>query len=94
MAQKRTEAGKQGHDSTQIYFGKKVRAIREAQAFSQADLGRLVGIPQPDMPAIERGERDVRLSTANRFAQALGVHISDLLPKKPRQKSAAILTKP
>lgn len=74
---------KRPSDPTPVYFGKHLKTAREAAGLSQAELGRMVGIPQPDMPAIERGERDVRLSTANRLAHALGVHLCELLPPKP-----------
>ena len=46
---------------------------------TQRDLALLIGIHQPDVPAIERG-RDVRLSTANRIARFLNVSLHDLLP--------------
>ena len=67
-------------DGTPVRFGKALKAAREAAGLSQADLARRVGIAQPDMPEIERGDRDVRLSTANRLAQALGHDLRDLLP--------------
>lgn len=73
---------KRPSDPTPVYFGKRLKTVREAAGLSQSELGRLVGIAQPDMPAIERGERDVRLSTANRLAHALGVHLCELLPPK------------
>jgi predicted transcriptional regulator len=47
---------------------------------TQRDLADAADIPQPDIPAIERGERDVRLSTANRIARALNTMLRDLLP--------------
>jgi transcriptional regulator with XRE-family HTH domain len=64
----------------QVYFGQRIKELREAAGLSQTDLSKLVGIPQPDLPAIERGARDVRLSTADRFAKAFGVLLRDMLP--------------
>ena len=49
----------------------KLREAREAAGLSQADLARLVNIPQPRLPALEQGRTDVRLSTIRRFAKAL-----------------------
>jgi DNA-binding XRE family transcriptional regulator len=63
-----------------IYFGQRIKELREAAGLSQTDLSKLVGIPQPDLPAIERGARDIRLSTADRFAKAFGVPLRDMLP--------------
>jgi ribosome-binding protein aMBF1 (putative translation factor) len=78
---KKKAPAKRARDLTSVFFGKQLKAAREAAGLSQRDLARLVDIPQPDMPAIERGERDVRLSTANRLARSLGVLLRDLLPK-------------
>jgi transcriptional regulator with XRE-family HTH domain len=66
-------------DETPVYFGKQVKAAREAGGLTQRDLARLVGIHQPDVTSVERG-RDVRLSTASRIARALNVSLHDLLP--------------
>jgi XRE family transcriptional regulator, fatty acid utilization regulator len=65
---------------TQIFFGQRVRALREAAGMSQDDLAKIVGMAQAKFPAIEQGRRDVRLSTVRRFARALGVTLQDLLP--------------
>jgi ribosome-binding protein aMBF1 (putative translation factor) len=64
----------------QVYFGKKVRELREAKGWSQEDLAKAVSMVQTKLPAIEQGRRDVHLSTVQRFAKALGVTIQDLLP--------------
>ena len=64
----------------QVFFGKKVRELRDAAGLSQADLAPLVGIAQTRLPAIEQGRRDVRISTIRKFARALGVSPQDLLP--------------
>jgi predicted transcriptional regulator len=67
-------------DEIPVLFGRNVRAAREALGMTQRDLADAADIPQPDIPAIERGERDVRLSTANRIARALNALLRDLLP--------------
>lgn len=66
-------------DPDAVLFGKKLREAREAAGLSQSDLAKLVNIPQPRLPALEQGRTDVRLSTIRRFAQALGVQLTDLL---------------
>jgi DNA-binding XRE family transcriptional regulator len=67
-------------DEMPVLFGRSVRAAREEAGMTQRDLADAADIPQPDIPAIERGERDVRLSTANRIARALNTMLRDLLP--------------
>lgn len=64
----------------QVYFGRRVRELREAAGLSQLALAERLGVPAPRLPAIEHGRHDVRLSTLRRFARALGVTVSDLLP--------------
>jgi transcriptional regulator with XRE-family HTH domain len=66
-------------DPDAVLFGMKLRKAREAAGLSQADLAKLVNIPQPRLPALEQGRTDVRLSTIRRFAKALGVQLTDLL---------------
>jgi transcriptional regulator with XRE-family HTH domain len=68
--------------ATLVYFGQRVRALREERGLSQENLAHLVGMAQARLPAIEAGRRDVRLTTIRRFAQALGVTLSELLPVK------------
>jgi ribosome-binding protein aMBF1 (putative translation factor) len=70
---------KDARDPDAVLFGMKLREAREAAGLSQADLAKLVNIPQPRLPALEQGRTDVRLSTIRRFATALGVQLTDLL---------------
>jgi transcriptional regulator with XRE-family HTH domain len=67
-------------DADAVTFGTKLREAREAAGLSQAELAKLVNIPQPRLPGLEQGRTDVRLSTIRRFAKALGVPLTDLLP--------------
>jgi ribosome-binding protein aMBF1 (putative translation factor) len=64
----------------QEVFGKRLREAREAAGMSQVELARLSGIPQTNLPGIEAGRIDVRLSTARRLARALNVSLHSLLP--------------
>ena len=70
---------KGARDADAVLFGMRLREAREAAGLSQADLAKLVNIPQPRLPALEQGRTDVRLSTIRRFAKALGVQLTDLL---------------
>ena len=66
------------------WFGAIVRRRREAIGMSQRELAELASLAQPDVPAIERGDRDVRLTTADRIARALDAALRDLLPPGKR----------
>lgn len=67
-------------DADLAKFGIRLREAREAAGLSQADLSRLVKIPQPRLPALEQGRTDVRLTTIRRLAKALGLSLRDLIP--------------
>ena len=80
MPKKRAAASRRGgRDADAVLFGTRLREAREAAGLSQADLAKLVSIPQPRLPALEQGRTDVRLSTIRRFAKALGIPLTDLL---------------
>ena len=66
------------------FFGDKVRTLRENAGMSQRDLADLAGIAQPDIPKIERGDRDLRLTSAERIACAFNRTLRDLLPPRKR----------
>lgn len=64
----------------QVYFGRRVRELREVAGLTQEQLAQMVGMAQTRLPAIEQGQRDMHLSTMRRFARALGVPLRELLP--------------
>src|SRR5262245_26629799 len=63
-------------------FRRKVRELRKRHGWSQADLGRRVGLRQSRMAAIEVGG-SVTIDQAQAFADALGVPIEVLLYDQP-----------
>ena len=52
-------------------FGKKVRALREKQAVSQEELGRLAKLHRTYIGMIERGEKNITLENIEKIARAL-----------------------
>lgn len=56
----------------------KVRAIRTEQGMSISALSRKTGISRTIIYQLEYGRRDVRISTAQRIAAALGCTLNDL----------------
>lgn len=55
--------------------------LRRSKSFSQEELADLCGLHRTYVGSVERGERNVTLSTLEVFANALGVSVLDLLSK-------------
>ena len=67
-------------DKTYLHaFGKRVRALRRAQGFSQEDFALEIGLDRTYMGGVERGERNVALLNIRRIARGLKIPVSKLL---------------
>lgn len=64
-------------------LGEALRATRKKKGMSQLEVGKSVGIDQPSMSKIERGESSARVDTLFRLLAALEME----LVIQPRQKS-------
>lgn len=62
-----------------VAVGRRIKALRVAEKLSQADLSRLVGIPQSQISDIERGERSLRVDQLRAIAIILRASMSYLL---------------
>lgn len=62
-----------------------VIAARNARGWSQRDLAEAIGVSQPVIARLERGERDPRLSTMVALCEALNL---PLVVGKPQQRLA------
>jgi len=60
-------------------FGARLRQTRQARGWTQEDLAAKVGFTGKYVSEIERGLRDVPMSTAARLADGLGSHLSALV---------------
>ena len=60
-------------------FGQNVRQARLARGWTQEDLADRTGLATVQVSRIERGRREVRLTTLVRLVRALDVAPSDLL---------------
>jgi transcriptional regulator with XRE-family HTH domain len=60
-------------------FGQNVRAARLARGWTQEELSRQTGLASVQISRIERGKREVRISTLLRLVKALDVSADDLL---------------
>lgn len=59
-----------------------IRTYRKANRLSQEELAVLCGLHRTYVGSVERGERNVTLSTLEVFSAALGVSVSELLTNK------------
>jgi len=64
----------------QMRFGNKVRAVRKKKGVSQEELAHLAEIDRTYVSSIERGLRNVSLSTVAKLSQALKCKMADLMP--------------
>jgi transcriptional regulator with XRE-family HTH domain len=60
-------------------LGGRVRQLRDKRGWSQEGFAHEGGLGRSFTGAIERGEKDVRLSTLLKLAKTLGVSLSQLL---------------
>ncbi|MEK7093184.1 MAG: helix-turn-helix transcriptional regulator [Patescibacteria group bacterium] len=60
-------------------FGKGVREMRRRRNISQEKLASLAGVHRTYVGMVERGEKNVTLNSAEKFAKALGVKVRDLV---------------
>ena len=56
-----------------------VRKLRHAKGISQERLAEIAGLHRTYVGSVERGERNVTLSSLEVLAEALGVSVPDLL---------------
>ncbi len=60
-------------------FGKRVRCLRDERDLSQERLGELAKVHRTYVGMIERGEKNITLTSMEKFAKALKVDIKDLV---------------
>jgi transcriptional regulator with XRE-family HTH domain len=70
-------------------FGNKVRALREAQRFTQDELADRIGRSVDTVSNIERGIYATRIEVAGRIAQALKVDLADLFDFRDNVRPSA-----
>lgn len=71
--------------SIRSILAENIRLFRKRQGLSQEELAHLCGLHRTYIGSIEREERNATLSTLEAFAEALGVSISELLIKHPKE---------
>lgn len=64
-----------------IAFGKHLRALRITRGLSGVQFAEKLGVDKQFLSRIELGQSDPRMTTLIRLAEALDLHLSDLLNK-------------
>lgn len=68
------------HDQKALsLLGARIRRVREALGLSLSEVARLSGISAPALSLIETGQRDLRLTSLLRIAEALRTAPAELL---------------
>lgn len=62
-----------------IAFGSHLRACRKRAKISQEELGEITALHRTEISLLERGQREPRLSTIVKLADALSVPLEELL---------------
>jgi transcriptional regulator with XRE-family HTH domain len=65
--------------SSRAALGLRLRAERKARNLSQAEFSARCGMHRNYLSSVERGERNIGFDNLCRFADALGITLSDLL---------------
>lgn len=81
---KRSSLRKPSPELTEI-LAENIRSLRKSKNISQEELADICNLHRTYVGAIERGERNVTLSTLEVFSDSLGVTIPQLLTKKKRK---------
>lgn len=68
--------------------GERIKAARKQKGLTQKELAEILNIAFPNISQYERGERNPKLSTLQRIADALEIPVDMLLPDEVLQSSA------
>lgn len=78
---------------TRVRTGLRVRRLREARGWAQAELARRANLGQAHISLLESGaRRNPTADTLQRLAKALGVPIETLLAPEPPQRKRRTAT--
>ncbi|GAA3671752.1 helix-turn-helix domain-containing protein [Acetobacter lovaniensis] len=81
-------------DPKKVAFGIRVRTIREQKGFTQADLGRMIGLSENSVVQYETGRAVPKSLNFERLAEALGVSSRYLLTGDSPEEVAKAQTAP
>jgi transcriptional regulator with XRE-family HTH domain len=81
-------------DSLQRSLGRRIRELRSKQGWTQEQFAEHCGVHRTYMGHVERGEKNVSLSTVLRVSNALGIRISALFGRAQGASSQSAPPKP
>jgi len=70
-------------------IGRRIRVLRQDAGLTQAALAEKAGINDKYVGDLERGERDIRITTLGRLAKALKVPVADILREAEQDRLMA-----
>ena len=79
---KKTKALRKPSSSLTATLAANIRTFREAKSISQEEFADMCGLHRTYIGSVERGERNVTLSTLEVFASVIGVSVPHLLTGK------------
>ncbi len=62
-----------------VSFGKHLRALRQQKGYSGVEFANILNVDKQFLSRLELGQSDPRFSTLLRLAEALEVHVADVL---------------
>jgi transcriptional regulator with XRE-family HTH domain len=62
-----------------MFLGQNIRNLRERKNISQEQFGKMVGVHRTYVGMIERGEKNMTIFSLQKFAEALGMKVKDLI---------------
>ena len=83
---RRTRALRKPSPSLTDILAANIRAFREDKGLSQEEFADICGLHRTYVGSVERGERNVTLSTLEVFASVMGVSVPQLLTEKALRK--------
>ena len=83
---KKTKALRRPSSPLTAILAANIRAFREERILSQEDFADICGLHRTYVGSVERGERNVTLSTLEVFASVMGVSVPQLLTGKSHRK--------
>jgi transcriptional regulator with XRE-family HTH domain len=79
---KKTKALRKPGSTLTATLAANIRAFREANNFSQEEFADMCCLHRTYVGSVERGERNVTLSTLEAFASVIGVSVPQLLTRE------------
>ncbi|MDD4066913.1 MAG: helix-turn-helix transcriptional regulator [Clostridia bacterium] len=68
-------------ENISLILGNRIKELRTNAQYSQESFADKIGVHRTYMGAIERGEKNITILTAQKIANGLGISISELLKK-------------